>query len=102
MTRLMTTRIDINIMSLKKGIKKPNNNYIPNWVLFDWLLLGMKLFSAAKSAVRVECVVAKPELLLLGDDCVTSLGCGNLSPYSSIFNASAKVVDVPKYKFKIN
>jgi hypothetical protein len=60
----------------------------------------MKLFSAAKSAVRVECEVANPELLL-GDECGISLCCGNLSPYSSIFNASASVVDVPKYKYKI-
>lgn len=61
----------------------------------------MKLFSAAKSAVRVECVVANPELLL-GDECGISLCCGNLSPYSSIFSASASVVDVPnnnKIKF---
>lgn len=60
----------------------------------------MKLFSAAKSAVKVECVVANPELLL-DDECGISLCCGNLSPYSSIFNASASVVDVPKYKHKI-
>lgn len=81
---------------------KQNSNYIPNWVLFDWLLLGIKLFSAAKSAVRVECVVANPELLPLGDGCGISLCCGNLSPYSSIFNASANVVDVPKKKKKIS
>lgn len=56
----------------------------------------MKLFSAAKSAVKVECVVANPELLF-GDECGISLCCGNLSPYSSIFNASASVVDVPNY-----
>jgi len=56
----------------------------------------MKLFSAAKSAVSVECVVANP-VLLFGDECGISLCCGNLSPYSSIFNASASVVDVPNY-----
>lgn len=82
------------VTNLKKGSLKQNKNYIPNCVLLAWLLLGIKLFSAANSAVRVECVVANPELLF-GDECGISFGCGKRSPYSSIFNASASVVDVP-------
>lgn len=44
---------------------------------------------------------ANPELLL-DDECGISLCCGNLSPYSSIFNASASVVDVPNFKQILN